>query len=272
MRRVDQGRPFTTSIHGSLEDEASLARLVAGADAVVHCAGLVRAAPQADFHAVNEAGVARLAEAAAQSPILPRFILISSLAAREPQLSPYAASKRAGEAALARHGADLPWTVLRPPAVYGPGDRGTLDFFRLYSRGIAPMPGGKAARLSLIHGEDLAGAVAALVGTDTVGRHETLEVRDGHGGGYGWADLADAAARAFERPMMRLAPPRMLMTALAAVRVVPGLSRGKVNELYHPDWRIADNPIAGLTAWTPAIDINQGFAGTIAWYRAEGWL
>lgn len=279
VRSTAQGPAEATLVPGALEDRMSLERLVDGVQAVVHCAGLVRAASAADFAAVNEGGVERLAAAAANSPTPPRFILISSLAAREPHLSPYGASKRAGEGALARHGGGLPWTVLRPPAVYGPGDRGTLDFFRLYQRGLAPLPGGDAGRLSLIHGEDLAGAVAALLGSDA-GVDETFEVRDGHDAGYGWADLADAAGRVFDRPMIRLAPPRVLMDALAVINqglcgvlgAVPNLTRGKVNELYHPDWRVRDNPIAGLTGWTPRFSIDQGFAQTIAWYRAEGWL
>ncbi len=277
VRRADKGPAFATLIPGALEDQESLERLVDGVQAVVHCAGLVRAATAADFTAVNEAGVERLATAAASGPTPPRFILMSSLAAREPHLSPYGASKQAGERALARHGGG--WTVLRPPAVYGPGDRGTLDFFRLYRRGLAPLPGGDAGRLSLIHGEDLAGAVAALLGSD-VGFSETFEVRDGHDEGYSWADLADAAGRAYGRPMTRLAPPRVLMDALAVINQglcgifgsVPSLTRGKVRELYHPDWRCRDNPIATLTAWAPRFSIDRGFAQTIAWSRSEGWL
>ena len=279
VRSTHKGPAYATLIPGALEDRESLDRLVDGVQAVVHCAGLVRAATAADFAAVNDVGVERLAAAAASSPTPPRFILMSSLAAREAQLSSYGASKQAGERALARHGGALPWTVLRPPAVYGPGDRGTLDFFRLYQRGLAPLPGGDTGRLSLIHGEDLAGAVAALLGSD-VGFSETFEVRDGHDEGYSWSDLADSAARAYRRPMTRLAPPRVLMESLAVINQgicgifgsVPSLTRGKVRELYHPDWRCRDNPIARLTGWTPRFSIDQGFAQTIAWYRSEGWL
>lgn len=279
VRRADRGPAYATLVPGALEDRMSLERLVDGVQAVVHCAGLVRAAKAADFAAVNEAGVERLAAAAASCPTPPRFILMSSLVAREPRLSPYGASKRAGERALAGHGGALPWTVLRPPAVYGPGDRGTLDFFRLYERGLALLPGGDAGRLSLIHGEDLAGAVAALLASD-VGLCETFEVHDGHDEGYSWADLADAAGRAYGRPMTRLAPPRVLMDALAVINQglcgifgsAPRLTRGKVDELYHPDWRCRDNPIARLAGWTPHFSIDRGFAQTIAWYRSEGWL
>jgi nucleoside-diphosphate-sugar epimerase len=287
VRRAGRGPGFATRIVGTLEDRQSLERLVEGVDAVVHCAGLLRAASAAEFHAVNEAGVGRLAAAAAaaaanrRSP--PRFILMSSLAAREPALSSYGSSKRDGEQALARHGDGLAWTALRPPAVYGPGDRATLDFFRLYSHGLALLPGGADGRLSLIHGEDLAAAVVALLASEA-GAGEIFEIRDGHAGGYGWADLAAAAGHGFgrpgNRPMIRLVLPRALMDGLAMInqgfcRMVggaPRLSRDKVRELYHPDWVVRENPIAGLTGWRPRMTLEQGFAQTIAWYRAEGWL
>ena len=279
VRRAGHGPASATLIHGSLEDEDSLARLVAGVDAVVHCAGLVRAARAERFDAVNETGVARLAAAAAGRSPPPRFILMSSLAAREAGLSAYASSKRAGERALARHGDGLPWTVLRPPAVYGPGDRATLDFFRLCGRGFALLPGGAAGRLSLIHGADLASAVAALLASGA-GAGETFEVRDGQAEGYSWADMADAAGRALGRPLTRIVPPRPLIEALAAInqgvrRMVGGapfLSRDKIKELYHDDWTCRLNPIAEVTGWRPRITIDEGFAQTIAWYRAEGWM
>lgn len=279
VRQAGRGPAYATLIQGALEDRESLERLLEGVDAVVHCAGLVRAASAAEFHAVNEAGVARLAAAAAACRTPPRFLLMSSLAAREAGLSAYARSKRAGERALAGHGAGLPWSILRPPAVYGPGDRETLDFFRLYGRGLAFSPGAATARFSLIHGADLAAAVAALLASDK-GAGMTLEVRDGCAGGYGWADVAAAAERGFGRPMRRFAPPRVAMEILAAINqagqrmfgAAPRLSPGKIRELYHPDWVARDNPIFDLTGWTPRMTIDEGFAQTIAWYRAEGWL
>ncbi len=121
-------------VPGGLGDDAALARLCAGADAVVHCAALVRARRAREFQRVNAEGVARLARAAAGAGSRPSVLLLSSLAAREPGLSAYAASKRAGERALAEQGSGLEWTVFRPPAVYGPGDRELLSVFRWVRR------------------------------------------------------------------------------------------------------------------------------------------
>src|SRR6202035_5363107 len=125
-----------------------------GVDGIVHAAGLIKARDPADFLAVNRDGTARLAALAPTA----RFLLLSSRAARERGLSPYSASKRAAEDALARRSG--PWLAVRAPAVYGPGDRETLTYFQAAERGIGPSPMGTAARLSLIHVEDLAEALA----------------------------------------------------------------------------------------------------------------
>ena len=96
----DCGFGAAETVIGSLEDEAALKQLVSGAAAVIHLAGAIAARDRAGFFAINAAGTRALAEAAAQAAGVRRFIHVSSLAAREPQLSDYGASKRAGEDAL----------------------------------------------------------------------------------------------------------------------------------------------------------------------------
>src|SRR5437763_8202489 len=122
MRRPprDRGSVGAEIVIGSLQDEASLKQLVAGAATVVHVAGAIAARNRDEFFPVNVEGTRRLAQTAAEAGVQ-SFIHISSLAAREPQLSDYGASKRAGEEVVADHRFDL--TILRPPVVYGPGDR-----------------------------------------------------------------------------------------------------------------------------------------------------
>ena len=130
-------------VEGDLDDNAALQQLVSGAAAVIHAAGAVRGSSQQDFDHINVTGTAHLLAAITAQAEPPRLLLLSSLAAREPGLSWYAASKRAGEALLGSH-PDLDWLVLRPPAVYGPGDREMLPVFEAMARGIAPVPGDPA--------------------------------------------------------------------------------------------------------------------------------
>ncbi len=266
-------------VPGALEERESLDRLVEGADAVVHCAGLVKARSRSEFLAVNVAGTARAAEAAAACPRPPRFLLISSLAAREPSVSAYAASKRGAEQALAAHGGALEHCTLRPPAIYGPGDRATLPLFRQLARGFLFVPRVPGARLSLLHVQDLAAVVERLLaGNAWAGR--TLEVDDGRAGGYGWSDLVEAAGRHLGRPVRPLAVPRGLLWGPAQVNQwlsgargrAAYYSPGKINEFFHPDWvarTSADGPLGG---WRARFTFETGFPATLEWYRAEGWM
>jgi nucleoside-diphosphate-sugar epimerase len=125
-------------VPGRLEDPDSLRRLLKGADTIIHCAGAVRGGEWRQFEKVNTDGVARMVHAAKQMHPSPRFLLLSSLAAREPGLSAYAASKRQGEDVLKFVESGLDWVALRPPAVYGPGDREITPLFRLMRYGVSP--------------------------------------------------------------------------------------------------------------------------------------
>ncbi|BCO31249.1 short-chain dehydrogenase [Thiohalobacter sp. COW1] len=254
------------TVSGGLGDEAALARLLEDVDAVVHVAGKVRGRGPRDFRPVNADGVERLARLALARPEPPRFILISSLAAREPGLSHYAASKREGESRLAglAAGTAMHCAVLRPPAVYGPGDRELLPLFQTMARGLAPVLGRAGARASLLHVNDLAAAVAKLLASDAAG---TYELHDGTPGGYSWEDIAAiVAAVAGRRPGRRLMVPGMLLRGLAGLnlaaatllRYQPMLTPGKVRELRHPDWVCDNTALTRDTGWRPAIRLRDG--------------
>jgi nucleoside-diphosphate-sugar epimerase len=255
-------------VWGDLSDEAVLRRLVEGADAVVHAAGVIKARRKEDFQAINRDGTARLSSVAPNIP----FLLLSSLAAREPQLSPYAASKRAAEALLGQRPG--PWFAVRAPAVYGPGDRETLAYFKMAARGFALQPAVPDARLSLIHVEDLTEALARAL--DRLPAPSVYEIDDGKEGGYGHADMAVAAANALGRPVHRIPVPRGLISAVAALnaqrRSTQILTPAKVRELFHPDWVAHDRRLTTTLGWMAHYDMTQGFKQTILWYREHNWL
>ena len=257
---------------GDLGDTGALRRLVEGADAVVHAAGLIKARVPADFRAVNAESTARLSAMAPQA----RFLLLSSLAAREPQLSPYAESKRAAEDALADRAG--PWLALRAPAVYGPGDRETLAYFRSAIRGVAPRPWDATARVSLIHVEDLVEALSGAL--DQTLPNSAYEIDDGSEGGYGHGDIAQAAAAALGRTVWSLPIPRSAMQVLGWANEArqrlgwpPQILTGaKVRELFHPDWTVHDRRLAETIGFRARYDLRAGFRDTVLWYRRQGWL
>ena len=255
---------------GDLSSESALRQLVDGADAVVHAAGLIKAKADRDFQPVNRDSAALLSALAPDA----HMVLLSSLAAREPRLSAYGASKRAGEAVVATRSG--PWTIVRAPAVYGPGDRETLAYFQAVNSGIAPQPRVPAARLSLIHVADLAEVLALTV--ERPPPNSTYEIDDGRT--YTYADMAAAAGTALGRRPWRLSVPRGVMSVIARwneLRQVMGadaqiLTRGKVNEIFHPDWSAADRRLAAAIGFQPRYDLASGFRDTILWYRAKHWL
>jgi nucleoside-diphosphate-sugar epimerase len=254
-------------IEGNLHDVESLRRLVVDADAVIHCAGAVRGATREQFDRVNVDGVSRMVQAAIHKNPVPRFLLISSLAAREPQLSYYAASKRRGEAVLAEQSGPLPWTIYRPCAIYGPGDREMLPVFHWMAKGIAPVLGDGSSRFSLIHVGDLAEAVVRWLDCNCC-QSGTYELHDGHPGGYSWHEVIGAVKQLRTKTIFRIKVPRALVGLVAAANLLiarifgyaPMLTPGKVRELYHADWICDNTALQAAVGWSPRIRLTEGIA------------
>ncbi|NNE24165.1 MAG: NAD-dependent epimerase/dehydratase family protein [Rhizobiales bacterium] len=263
---------------GDLADRKALDTLVSGADAVIHMAGAIAAPDRATFDRVNVKGTASIAAIAARHGVA-RFVHLSSMAARQPDLSDYAASKLSGETALMEHAADMSWVILRPPAVYGPGDKATLPLIAQLIRRHALVPGTALNRTSLIHVDDLADALILLAANDNP--HGSVhEIDDGKPGGYSWADLGQIAGRAEGISVSVHHLPKPVMVALAhcasAFARVAGkpalVTPGKVRELYHPDWVARHDLLTGICGWRPRVDFTEGVASTLEWYRDHQWL
>ncbi len=265
-------------IEGDIASRDATAAVTRDAEAVIHCAGLIKAGSRHEFFATNGLGTERLIEAAGEAGVQ-RFVHVSSLAARNPEVSHYAASKREGESVLERQGQHLSWIIVRPPAVYGPGDRSTLPLIRALSRRTAWLPGTAAARFSLIHVADLADALAILATTLTPAAAR-YEIDDGRYGGYGWPDVAAAATLVNGYPTRVALIPRsaLVLPALVswlAARLAGGaplVSPGKLAELYHPDWVARGSRLEKDSAWRPQRSLDAGLRETMAWYRRQGWL
>jgi nucleoside-diphosphate-sugar epimerase len=260
-------------VRGDLADLAALKALTNGADVTLHCAGLIKARRRADFFAVNRDGARTIASAVGAG----RLVLISSLAAREPRLSDYAASKRAGEDA-AREASRGRLTIVRPPAIYGPGDFETLALFKLAGRSpILPLPGGPAARLAVAHVDDVVDTILALIPSEAP--PGPFAVGGDRPEGYAWREIFAAAAAAMDRrPAFVTLPAWFTRTAASASWAVGQLTGaaviftpGKAREVLHPDWSVAPGEQApGVPK--AKFNIQDGFAETVAWYRVHGWL
>jgi nucleoside-diphosphate-sugar epimerase len=248
---------------GSLQDPASLECLLEGADAVIHLAGSVRGNSEAEFMAVNRAGTEALLAAAESVAPAARFLHVSSLAAREPQLSWYSLSKRAGEERVMASGLD--WIVLRPPAIYGPGDEEMRAIFDWMARGIALVPGAIESRTSLLHVDDLVRALEACLDR-RVATGQVFELGDDKSGGYDWREMATIAGAVYGRDVRLWPVPAALLNTVAALSLGLGRLTGrsamltppKLRELRFENW-VADNrAITEATGWMPRISLHDG--------------
>ena len=266
-RRPQPPRDGVTWVEGALDRPATLAALVEGADAIIHVAGVVNAPDAAGFEAGNVIGTGAILAAAEQAGV-PRFVHTSSLAAREPQLSLYGASKSRSEALVTA--SPLSTIIVRPPAVYGPGDREMLDMFKMASRGVVLLP--PSGRLSLIHVDDLADLLLQLAASTEGG---IIEPDDGTPGGWTHRAFGEALGAAVGTPARTIATPKLVLSLASRIdRLVRGsgakLTADRVAYFCHPDWVV--DPARAPASWHAAIPTPHGLAETAAWYRSAGWL
>lgn len=259
-------------VPGSLENAAALDTLVRDADAVIHIAGVVNAPDREGFEAGNARGTMAVVDAMRRRGIR-RLIHVSSLAAREPGLSDYGWSKELAERHVKASGLD--WTIVRPPAIYGPNDREMLELFRMAKRGVMMLPPG--GRLSVIHVSDLARLLLGLAQERDVSLAHVYEVDDGTPNGWDHKDFGAAIGKAVGRTVRTLATPAWLLGVAARTdRMIRGknakLTPDRVDYFCHPDWVAATTSHVPKQLWMPQVTTAEGLKATVEAYRVKGWL
>ena len=258
-------------VEGTLDRQPSLEKLCTGADAVIHIAGLINAPDRAGFEAVNVGGTAAMIDAARRFGVK-RFIHISSLAAREPKLSDYGWSKAKSEKLVAASGLD--WTILRPPAVYGPGDRETFELFKMAKRGFVALP--PKGRFSVIHVQDLCRLILVLI-DQPESISEIYEPDDGMEEGWDHRHFARTLGRIFGKRAATVAMPKIVMQGASRIdklvrRDKAKLTADRVRYFCHPDWVVTAQRRPPPSVWVPEIRTPTGLKQTASWYREQGWL
>jgi len=270
-RRDQPPREGLAWVSGDLHDRAALENLVDGADAVIHVAGVITAANAAGFELGNVAGTLSMLAAATAGGVR-RFVHVSSLAAREPKLSLYGASKHRAEELV--HGSGLDWVIARPPAVYGPGDKETLELFRMAKLGLMLMP--PKGRVSVIHVGDLARLLLALA-EYSAPSNLLVEADDGKPNGWTHREFARALGRAVgTKPAIVSSPGIVLRLAARADQLFRGprakLTVDRAAYFSHRNWVIEPRRGCPPGLWQPSIATEEGLKQTADWYRAQGWL
>jgi len=271
-RRPQEARAGVEWVQGDLSDRRALQRLVGKASVVLNIAGVVNAPDQAGFEAGNVWGTLNVVNAALDAGV-PRFVHVSSLSAREPELSDYGKSKLRGEKVVKASSMD--WTVVRPPAVYGPRDTEMFELFKLARRGIVPLP--PQGHLSLVHVNDLARLLLALIPGGEDVTHLTFEPDDGTPGGWTNSGLAKAIGVAVGKRVTAMnLPAGMLRLGAKLDARLRGkgakLTLDRVGYMCHPDWRVGEGNQPPPALWTPQVETQMGLHATAGWYREAGWL
>ena len=276
-------------VRGDLDDAAALRAGLSGAELVFHVAGRIIAKNAVAFMATNRDGTANVLEAAEEHGVS-RFVLVSSLAAAGPTtvghpidearhpapVTDYGRSKLAAEVLV--RAMPFPWTIVRPPVVYGEWDRATLKVFKLARGPVAPVFGDGSQELSVIHAADLARALIAAGTTPAAqGRvyfatHPTTTTSRG---------LLLACARALGKSPPRIVPlpavlARAVLWTVGSLAHLAGratfLSADKANEFLASAWTCQGDALTRDTGWRTEINLEPGLARTAAWYREVGWL
>ena len=296
LARASSRRPALSPppvwIEGDLADAAALARLVEGTDAVLHVAAVYRTAghPDSYYREVNVEGTRRLLEAAARSGVS-RFVHTSTVGVHGDVEHPpadetapfapgdvYQATKADAETlALDFHRRrGLPVSVVRPGAIYGPGETRLLKLFRAIARRRYALVGSGRAYYHPVYVDDLVdGYLLALARPEAVGeafivagpRYVTQQ------------ELAETIARATGGAVLPFhvpaAPLRWAAALCEAVCVPlglePPLHRRRV-DFWTKSRAFSIEKARRRLGYQPKVDLEAGVARTVAWYRQAGWL
>jgi len=282
----------TDLVYGELNDYASLLAAVDGVQLVIHTAGKIKAPNLAAYMEANRQGTKNLLRAIREAaPNLERFVYVSSLAAGGPGLNkkpvvesdpprpvtPYGASKLAGEKETLACAAIMPVTIIRPPAVYGPGDTQVLGFFRTVCRHIKPYFGTPHAQIRLVYVDDLVeGLLLAAEKKAALG--EVFYIADEKN--YTWLELETIIAREANVWAVPVRIPAWFVRSVAAVSELafkptgktPAMNRHKAEDFLQANWSCSVAKAQRMLGYRCRFPFEKGAAITIKAYREKGWL
>ncbi len=282
------------TVRGDLGHADALRQGAEGAALVAHVAGLTRARDQATLDRANVDGTRAVLDAAREASPAARVLVTSSLEAMGPNeirggqpvpatetdplrpISMYGVSKARMEDAIRRDYADLGATVVRPPAVYGPREADLYEMIKGASRGLFPVVGDDCQpRISLVHVRDLVRGMADLAASgEAAGETYFVGTR-----GYSWAEVRAAVESALGRRTVKLPVPGPVIGVAGALaeRVggwlgrLPPLTADKAEAARHA-WTCDSSKAGAAVGYAPRVELAEGLAETVGWYRQRGWL
>ncbi|NIJ53154.1 NAD-dependent epimerase/dehydratase family protein [Dyadobacter arcticus] len=260
---------------------------------IIHAAGVTKAKGAAAYNLVNADYSRNLAQAAMSSDIpLQRFVFLSSLAAIGPlayaeeqpitentlaiPVTEYGKSKLLAEHYLEQV-SGLPLSIIRPTAVYGPGEKDLFVLFKTLNSGLDAYIGKGPQRLSFVYVKDLVDATMAALAEN---HREVTVYNISDGNAYDRYALADRFREISGKQIFRTHLPMMLVKMMAGMldalytfsSATPLLNREKLKELTAPNWICSIDAARNNLQYKPQYDLRQGLTETLSWYKENKWL
>lgn len=292
--RTDHLPGGVQAIRADLLSGRGVAEALAGCDVFIHMAALLFGLGWQDYLSAN-GGAAQTLAAALQSlgdegP--KKVVLVSSLAGAgsrasasgkqeneiQHPVSAYGWSKMITEKVFTSAVGDR-LVILRPPIIYGSGDKGLLPVYKGLQRGVACVPGiGRDFMVSVIHVDDVAQAVVLACQDKALGVYHLC---DGHP--LPMADFYRAAAdalgkrvRIFHLPLWFMGLTAWLCTAAASAAApfrkpnsrAPNWNMDKYRESREPGWVGTNARITRELGFAPSRSLADGMKETIEGNRA----
>lgn len=280
------------SVEAEYDDREGLVKIVEAEkpDYVFHVAGATKGVTYGDFHRANVVPTENLIAAVEKAqPALKRFVFVSSLAAFGPSsrerphdetvirrpIEFYGQSKLEAEHVIER--SRVPFTIVRPSGVYGPGDGDYFNLFREVEGGRNVFFGNHDRVFSAIYVDDLIDAtLRAATSESTVGKGYFVD----DGRVVTWGEFQKAIVDASGRRALTLKLPEALVSVAAiggemASRIdgKPRLfNRQKAKMGAQEAWTCKSDALRADTGWSPTVPMEEGVRRAYAWYRAEKWL
>lgn len=278
--------PEPELVTGDCLDENSLYDALNGVDVVIHLAGLTKAVREEDFFRINLDGTKTLIQAIKKSEtVLRRFVFISSLAASGPSpdgspvkeddppspVSFYGKSKYEAEKVVMENAEIIPFTIIRPPAVYGPRDCDFYVFFKLVKRGIFPYWG--RSLYSMVYIDDLINGIILSIEKE-VAKGKIYFISDKNA--YTNEEIAFTIARILGKRLRKVRLPRSLMPLLASIgekiKSEGIINRDKIRELGHACWVCDPSRAERELGYKSMVTLGEGLKWTADWYRINRWI
>jgi NADH dehydrogenase len=188
-------------VPGDINDLPSLAAAAKGCDRIVHLVGIIQEGRGFTFRSVHVEGTRNVLEAAKQAGAN-HFLYQSALGTREDAKSEYHRTKWEAEKLVKASG--IPYTILRPSLIYGPGDLFTIrlaETIRLAP--FLPVVGSGRSKIQPIYIEDVASCIVKiLAGNQHMGK--TYEIGGAEQLTYAGVTKAIADALGVKRPMVHV--------------------------------------------------------------------